>query len=198
MNRAQLIEELSGRFEGNKKQAQHALESVIDVIQRTLVKGEKVAITGFGAFERIERPARTARNPKTGASVKVKKTAVPKFRAGSDLKAIVSGAKKLPKQAAAKKTTPAAGGAGAAGTATKRAGKAAEVSAEKATPARARKSAAADGAADKTAASKTATKSTAKKTAPAGGAGAAKKAAATTGSAKKTAARFTAKKAAAR
>ncbi len=82
MNRAQLIEELSGRFEGNKKQAQHALESVIDVIQRTLVKGEKVAITGFGAFERIERPARTARNPKTGASVKVKKTAVPKFRAG--------------------------------------------------------------------------------------------------------------------
>ncbi len=116
MNKAQLIEELSGRFEGNRKQAQHALESLIDVIQRSLVKGEKVAITGFGAFEKIDRPARTARNPKTGASVKVKKTAVPKFRAGSDLKAIVSGAKKLPKQAPAKKAAAGAGTAKAAAT----------------------------------------------------------------------------------
>ena len=100
MNKAQLVEELSIRFEGNRKQAQHALESVIDVIQRTLVKGEKVAITGFGSFEKIERAARTARNPATGASVRVKKTSVPKFRPGAELKAVVSGAKKLPKAAA--------------------------------------------------------------------------------------------------
>jgi DNA-binding protein HU-beta len=101
VNKAQLVEELSSRFPGGKKEAQHALEQVIDVIERALVAGEKVAITGFGSFEKIERAARTARNPRTGATVKVKKSAVPKFRPGAELKAVVSGARKLPKVAAA-------------------------------------------------------------------------------------------------
>lgn len=100
MNRTQFIEELSTRFDGNKREAQRALDAVIDVVTRAVVQGEKVAITGFGAFEKVERAARTARNPATGASVRVKKTSVPKFRPGAELKAIVSGAKKLPKVAA--------------------------------------------------------------------------------------------------
>jgi DNA-binding protein HU-beta len=100
VNKAQLIDELSTRFEGNKKEAQRALEAVLDVVTRAVAKGEKVAITGFGAFEKVERAARTARNPATGESVKVKKTSVPKFRPGAELKAIVSGAKKLPRVAA--------------------------------------------------------------------------------------------------
>ncbi len=195
MNKAQLIEELSSRFEGNKKQAQHALESVIDVIQRTLVTGEKVAITGFGAFEKIDRPARTARNPKTGASVKVKKTSVPKFRPGSDLKAVVSGAKKLPKIGAAKKAATAAGGtrktaaANGGETAAKRTTKAAEKTTAK--------------AAEKTTA-KTTTRSTAKAASGTGTRSTAKKASAgtaakkTTSAAKKTASRSTAKKTASR
>ena len=97
MNKTQLIDALSTRYEGNRKQAQHALESVLDTITREVARGEKVAITGFGSFEKRVREARWVRNPRTGERVKAKKTAVPKFTAGADLKAVVSGAKKLPK-----------------------------------------------------------------------------------------------------
>lgn len=101
MNKAQLIEELAKRFDGSKRDAQHALQSVTDTITRAVVSGDKVRITGFGAFEKVTRAARTARNPATGAKVRVKKTAVPRFKAGSELKAVVSGEKKLPKVTAA-------------------------------------------------------------------------------------------------
>ena len=98
MNKSQLVEALAVHFDGNRRQAQHALESVIDTVQRELTKkGGKVAITGFGAFEAIERGARMVRNPRTGETKRAKKTVVPKFRAGAELKAVVSGAKKLPK-----------------------------------------------------------------------------------------------------
>ena len=100
MNKSQLIEALSNHFEGNKKSAQHALESVLGTITREVAKGEKVAITGFGAFEKVVRPSRMVRNPRTGERTRAKKTAVPKFRAGADLKAVVSGAKKAPRAAA--------------------------------------------------------------------------------------------------
>src|SRR3954451_20199432 len=97
VNKSQLIEALAGHFEGNKKAAGHALESILDTVTREVAKGEKVAITGFGAFEKVVRPSRMVRNPRTGERKRAKKTAVPKFKAGADLKAIVSGAKKLPK-----------------------------------------------------------------------------------------------------
>ena len=109
MNKSQLVDALAARYEGNRKQAAHALESVLDTITREVAKGEKVAITGFGSFEKRVREARWVRNPRTGERIKAKKTAVPKFNAGADLKAVVSGAKKLPKLAldTAKKTTAA-------------------------------------------------------------------------------------------
>jgi DNA-binding protein HU-beta len=98
VNKSQLVEALAVHFDGNRRQAQHALESVIDTVERELTKkGGKVAITGFGAFEAIERGARMVRNPRTGETKRAKKTVVPKFRAGAELKAVVSGAKKLPK-----------------------------------------------------------------------------------------------------
>jgi len=98
VNKSQLVEALAVHFDGNRRQAQHALESVIETVQRELTKkGGKVAITGFGAFEAIERGARIVRNPRTGETKRAKKTTVPKFRAGAELKAVVSGAKKLPK-----------------------------------------------------------------------------------------------------
>ena len=103
MNKSQLIEALATRYDGNKKQAAHALESVLDTITREVAKGEKVAITGFGSFEKRVREARWVRNPQTGARIKAKKTSVPKFTAGADLKNVVSGAKKLPKLTVAKK-----------------------------------------------------------------------------------------------
>src|SRR5689334_11306122 len=97
-NKAQLIEALSERL-GDKKAAGAAVDGLVDVIVRTVNKGEKVNITGFGVFEKRARAARTARNPRTGETVKVKKTNVPAFRAGTTFKVVVSGAKKLPKVA---------------------------------------------------------------------------------------------------
>lgn len=101
MNKAQLIDALTDRL-GNKKAAGAAVEAFLDTVTRAVTKGERVAITGFGVFERVERRARTGRNPATGATVKVKKKSVPRFKPGQGFKDIVSGAKKLPKAAASK------------------------------------------------------------------------------------------------
>lgn len=89
MNKRDLIDAISGRI-GDKKTATEAVNAVLDTIQKTVARGDKVAITGFGVFEKQIRPARTARNPATGAAVKVPKTSVPKFRAGADFKAMVN------------------------------------------------------------------------------------------------------------
>ena len=97
VNKSQLIDSLAKRYDGNRRAASHALESVLDTITREVAKGEKVAITGFGSFEKRVRSSRWVRNPRTGERVKAKKTAIPKFNAGANLKDVVSGAKKLPK-----------------------------------------------------------------------------------------------------
>jgi DNA-binding protein HU-beta len=102
VNKAQFIEALAGRLGSDKKSAGNYLDAVLDEIYANVVKGEKVALTGFGAFEKRDRAARIARNPATGASVRVKKTSVPAFRPGAQFKAVVSGAKKIPKVAAKK------------------------------------------------------------------------------------------------
>jgi DNA-binding protein HU-beta len=96
-NKAQFVELLAQRLDGDKKKAQVALDAVIDTVYQSVSKGERVVLTGFGVFEKRDRAARTARNPATGAPVKVKKTSVPAFRAGAEFKAITSGAKKLAK-----------------------------------------------------------------------------------------------------
>ena len=101
MNKGQLIGTLANHFDGNRRAAQHALESVLDTITREIARGEKVSITGFGSFEKKVRPARMVRNPRTQERSRAKKTAVPRFRPGAELKAVVSGEKKLPRAAAA-------------------------------------------------------------------------------------------------
>ncbi len=93
MNKRDLIDAISGRM-GDKKTATEAVNAILDTIQGAVAKGDKVAITGFGVFEKTDRPARTARNPATGASIKVPKSSVPKFRAGADFRALVNGEKK--------------------------------------------------------------------------------------------------------
>ena len=100
MNKGQLIAAIEGRL-GGKKAASDALEAVLDVIIREVAKGRKVGITGFGTFERAARAARTGRNPRTGASVKIKKTAVPKFKAGTAFRTVVADPRQLPKTSAA-------------------------------------------------------------------------------------------------
>jgi DNA-binding protein HU-beta len=101
VNKTELIETLSGRL-GDRKAATAALDAVLNEIQEAVTKGDKVSITGFGVFEKRVRAARTARNPRTGESVKVKKTSVPAFRPGATFKELVA-AGKLPKAAPATK-----------------------------------------------------------------------------------------------
>jgi DNA-binding protein HU-beta len=84
VNKAQLIEAITDRV-GDKKTATEAVEAITDAITRAVATGERVAISGFGVFEKVDRAARTARNPATGATVKLKKTSVPKFRPGTGL-----------------------------------------------------------------------------------------------------------------
>jgi DNA-binding protein HU-beta len=103
MNKRDLIDAISGRL-GDKKSATEALNAVLDTIQSAVASGDKVAITGFGVFEKSERPARTARNPATGDPIQVAASSVPKFRAGADFKALVNGAKSAPAKPAAKAT----------------------------------------------------------------------------------------------
>ena len=92
MNKRDLIDALSGRL-GDKKSATEALNAVLETIQSAVADGDKVAITGFGVFEKSDRPARTARNPATGAEIHVAAQSVPKFRPGADFKALVNGGK---------------------------------------------------------------------------------------------------------
>jgi DNA-binding protein HU-beta len=175
VNRAELIDQIRDRLGVDKRAAENAVDVVFDTIQRAVAAGEKVALTGFGVFERVDRAARTGRNPRTGASVKIKKTSVPKFRPGTQFKGVVSGAVKLGKVADAA-TKAAAKSAGATArsagrTASAAPGKAATAArgaakkATKSTGTTARKAAPAKKAATKTTAKKaSATKTATKKT----------------------------------
>ncbi|MEE4540824.1 HU family DNA-binding protein [Streptomyces sp. V4-01] len=96
MNKAQLVEAIADKV-GGRQNAADAVDAVLDAIVRAVVAGDRVSVTGFGSFEKVERPARYARNPQTGERVRVKKTSVPRFRAGQGFKDLVSGTKKLPR-----------------------------------------------------------------------------------------------------
>ncbi|WP_432519731.1 HU family DNA-binding protein [Kineococcus sp. SYSU DK006] len=102
MNKAEMVDALEARL-GGKKQAVTAVEAIVELITLTVAKGDKVAISGFGTFEKQARNARTGRNPRTGEAVKIKKTSVPRFRPGTAFKEVVSDTKALRAfQAAAK------------------------------------------------------------------------------------------------
>ncbi|CAL9422739.1 DNA-binding protein [Streptomyces sp. DH-12] len=192
MNKAQLVEAIADKV-GGRQQAADAVDHVLDAIVRAVVAGERVSVTGFGSFEKVDRPARYARNPQTGERVRVKKTSVPRFRAGQGFKDLVSGSKKLPRggEVAVKKAPKGSLSGGASATVKKAAAK--KTTAKKAT---AKKTAAKKTTAAKKAPAKTtATKTTAKK-APATSTAAAKSTAAKKTTAKKAPAKkATAKKA---
>jgi DNA-binding protein HU-beta len=99
MNKQDLVAQISAQLDLSKREAGDAVDAVFDSIARAVSKGEKVSIPGFGSFEKRKRAARTARNPQTGAAIKVPATSVPAFKAGKEFKESVAGKKK----AAAKK-----------------------------------------------------------------------------------------------
>jgi len=96
VNRTELIEALAQHYDGSRSEAAKALQAVVQTITRSTASGEKVAITGFGVFEKVDRPARTVRNPRTGERKEAPPTSVPRFRPGTELKAYVAGERPLP------------------------------------------------------------------------------------------------------
>ena len=194
MNKAQLVEAIADKL-GGRQQAAEAVDAVLDAIVRATVAGDRVSVTGFGSFEKVDRPARYARNPQTGERVRVKKTSVPRFRAGQGFKDLVSGSKKLPRggEVAVKKAPKGSLTGGASATVKKAAAKkTTKAAAAKKTTAKKTTAKKTTPAAKKT----TAKKTTAKKTTGAAKTTAAKKSTAKTATAKKAPAKkATAKKA---
>ena len=89
MNKAELIEKIAEDAEISKKAANAVLDSFTEAVAKTLKKGDKVTLVGFGTFSVSKRAARTGRNPQTGATIKIKAKKVAKFKAGSELAAKV-------------------------------------------------------------------------------------------------------------
>ncbi len=94
MNRKELIEALASKTDSTKADADRSIAAIIDIVAATLKKGDSISLVGFGSFEVRKRAARTGRNPKTGAELKIKASKVPAFKAGATLKAAVNGVKK--------------------------------------------------------------------------------------------------------
>lgn len=86
MNKGELVAALYAKTDMTKKDTETALNALIEVISDTLAKGEKIQLVGFGTFEAKKRPARVARNPRTGEEVKIAACKAPVFKAGKALK----------------------------------------------------------------------------------------------------------------
>ncbi len=86
MNKTELINALAEKTELSKKDAEKVLNSFVESVTESLVAGDKVQLIGFGTFEVKARPARTARNPRTGEEIKIAASKAPVFKAGKALK----------------------------------------------------------------------------------------------------------------
>ncbi len=90
MNKTELIDAVASAADISKAAAARAVDGMINAVTKTLKKGEQVALVGFGTFAVRKRAARTGRNPRTGAAIKIKAAKVPSFRAGKALKDAVN------------------------------------------------------------------------------------------------------------
>lgn len=86
MNKSELIDAIAAQAELSKAAAGRALDATLAAVTQALKNGEMLTLVGFGTFYVGERAARSGRNPRTGAAIKIKSAKVPKFRAGKALK----------------------------------------------------------------------------------------------------------------
>lgn len=86
MNKGELVDAIAKDAKITKGQAQDAVDSFVKNVQRTLKKGQKVTLVGFGTFAASRRGARTGRNPQTGKPIKIPAKKVARFSAGKALK----------------------------------------------------------------------------------------------------------------
>ncbi len=98
MNKAELIEAVAKAADISKAAAGKALDAVMAATVKAVAKGDTVSLIGFGSFKPSKRAARTGKNPKTGAAIKIAATTVPKFTAGAGFKAAVAGKKAAKKK----------------------------------------------------------------------------------------------------
>ena len=90
MNKSELIDAIAKSADISKAAAGRALDATVDTVKKALKKGELVTLVGFGTFYVAKRAARNGRNPRTGATIKIKAAKVPKFRSGKGLKDAVN------------------------------------------------------------------------------------------------------------
>ncbi len=90
MNKEELVQEVAKKTKFSQKQVAETLASMIEAIEKTVAKGKKVTLVGFGTFERRQRAARTGRNPQTGKAIQIPAKKVPAFSAGKKFKDLVA------------------------------------------------------------------------------------------------------------
>ena len=90
MNKEELVQEISKKASVTQKEAAEVLSALIETVQKTVSKGKKVTLVGFGTFESRKRAARIGRNPQTGKELKIPSTTVPAFSAGKKFKEAVN------------------------------------------------------------------------------------------------------------
>ena len=89
MNKEELVQEIAKKSKVSKKDANEVLSALIETVQKTVSKGKKVTLVGFGTFEPRKRAARMGRNPQTGKELKIAAKTVPAFSAGKKFKELV-------------------------------------------------------------------------------------------------------------
>ena len=90
MNKEELVQEIAKKAKVTQKEAAEVLNGLVETVQKTVAKGEKVTLVGFGTFEPRKRAARSGRNPQTGATIKIAAKTVPAFSAGKKFKELVN------------------------------------------------------------------------------------------------------------
>ena len=90
MNKEELVQEIAKKASVTQKEAAEVLAALIETVQKTVSKGKKFTLVGFGTFEARKRAARIGRNPQTGKELKIPATTVPAFSAGKIFKEAVN------------------------------------------------------------------------------------------------------------
>jgi len=90
MNKEELVKEIAKKAKVPQKQASEILSATLEVIEKTVAKGKKITLVGFGTFEARKRAARVGRNPQTGKEIKIPAKTVPTFSAGKKFKDLVN------------------------------------------------------------------------------------------------------------
>ncbi len=89
MNKEELVKEVSKKAKVSQKAAADVISAIVDTVEKTVAKGKKVTLVGFGTFEPRKRAARNGRNPQTGKEIKIAAKTVPAFSAGKKFKELV-------------------------------------------------------------------------------------------------------------